>query len=63
MLVALSSKDLPKVYCDFSDIFSEESTSILPANNKYNHHIELESEKRLLFSPLYNLLESKLKVL
>ena len=42
---------------DYSDVFSDEGTSILLKFSQYKHSIELMPEQKLPYGPLYTLSE------
>jgi len=47
---------IPSEYHDFLDMFSKSKADKLPDHNPaYDHHINLEDGKQLLFGPIYNL--------
>ena len=49
-------------YAEYVDIFSETDANILLASRPYDHSINLEGGQ-LLYRPIYNLSEKKLKTL
>jgi hypothetical protein len=54
---------LLEAYKDYIDVFNEKEARLLPDYSLYKLVIKLIKGKQPLFSPLYNLLEAKLKVL
>ena len=54
---------LPKAYKNYTDVFNKEKAELLPDYSPHELAIELIKDKQPLFSPLYNLLKAKLRVL
>ena len=55
---------IPTEYSDFSDVFLEEKTSILPEATKLNQHaIELQEGQQPPYGPIYSLGPVELKML
>ena len=48
---------------DYSDIFSDEGTSVLLKFSQYKHSIKLMSKQKLPYGLLYNLLKWELVIL
>jgi hypothetical protein len=46
-------EQLPKIYHEFTDIFSKRKSDELPERKEYDHCIELEKEVELGYCPLY----------
>jgi hypothetical protein len=55
--------EIPAVYQDYADIFSEEKAGILARHQMYDHTIELVDNSKVLHRPIYPLSESELAVL
>lgn len=47
------SRDLPKAYRGYEDVFSKRESNKLPPHRSYDHNIELEAPLPSQFSPLY----------
>lgn len=54
---------LPEIYSDFEDVFSEAEAGKLPANTRISHSIEIEEGKEIPFGPIYALSANELRVL
>jgi hypothetical protein len=48
-------QQLPKIYQEYTDIFSKQESNKLPDHKSYNHHIKLTGDQELSYSPLYRI--------
>ena len=55
--------DLPDIYKEEIDIFSDELASVLQQNSEYDYAINLKEGKMPLQVPIYNLLQKELQIL
>jgi hypothetical protein len=55
--------EIPTVYQDYADIFSEEEAGILARHQVYDHIIKLIDDSKVPHQPIYPLSESELAVL
>jgi hypothetical protein len=55
--------EIPAVYQDYADIFSEEEAGILAHYQVYDHTIELVDNSKVPHQPIYPLSKSKLTIL
>ena len=53
---------LPREYLPFADVFSKAASDKLPPHRSYDHHIHLEGNNNLGYSPLYSQTTEELKL-
>ena len=58
-----AGSDLPDVYKEEIDVFSDELASVLQQNSEYDHAIDLKEGKTPPQVPIYNLSQKELQIL
>jgi hypothetical protein len=54
---------LPKEFHDFLDVFSKAAADTLPSHGPSDHHITLEGDVKLGYSPLYNMSKDEQEIM
>jgi len=54
---------IPPEYQDYEEIFSQERINTLPEHTRYEHHIDLVPDAKLLEGPIYPLSKKELDAL